>query len=115
MSTIKETEFDYPAYTSTHRPDVTSMQRGTTARRQRFEAVTKRHTMRIDADILAEFRQLVSEAQDEEKLINQALREWLAAQNVKDLLREELHQMLQIALTPVQSKSRGTVGKRASR
>jgi hypothetical protein len=39
---------------------------------------------------------------DYAKLINQALREWLAAQNVKELVREELHEMLQIALNSVQ-------------
>ena len=102
MNTIKKEGFDYQAYARAHPPDVTKIQRGTAARQERFEAAKKRSAIRIDEDILEQFRQLASEESDEEKFINQALREWLAAQNVKELVREELPQMLQTALTSIQ-------------
>ena len=104
MSMSSKEEFDYQAYTRTHPPDVSKIQRGADARRQRFEAAQKRQTIRIDEDVLDEFRQLTPPDQDDEKLINQALREWLSAQNVKELVREELHQMLQTALTSMQPR-----------
>lgn len=104
MNTSNEEEFDYQAYAKTHPPDVTQIQRGTAARQQRFEAAQRRSAIRIDEDVLEQFRQLTPPDQDDEKLINQALREWLSAQNVKELVREELHQMLQTALTSMQPR-----------
>ena len=92
---IKEEEFDYQTYTRTHPPDASKIQRGAEARRQRFEAAQRRQVIRIDEDVLDEFRQLTPDAQDYERLINQALREWLSAQNVKELVREELHEIIQ--------------------
>ena len=90
MSTNSKEEFDYQAYTKTHPPDASNIQRGTEARRQRFEAAQKRQAIRIDEDVLDEFRQLTPDVQEYERLINQALREWLSARNVKELVREEL-------------------------
>jgi len=78
MSMIKAEEFDYQAYTRTHPPDALKIQRGVEARRQRFEAAQRRQVIRIDEDVLDEFRQLTPDAQDYERLINQELREWLA-------------------------------------
>jgi len=72
----------------------------------------KGSTIRIDEDILEQFRQLAPEESDEEKFINQALREWLAAQNVKELAREELHQMIQTALTSLQPGKQPAQAKR---
>ena len=92
---IKEEEFDYQTYTRTHPPDASKIQRGADARRQSFEAAQRRQVIRIDEDVLDEFRQLTPDAQDYERLINQALREWLSAQNVKELVREELHEIIQ--------------------
>ena len=48
-----------------------------------------RITIRLDQDILKAFKQLAGEGAYQ-PLINQALREWLTAQSVKELLREEL-------------------------
>ena len=102
MTTINEEEFDYQAYAKTHPPDVTKIRRGPEARKQRFEAAKKRSAIRIDEDVLDQFQQLTPQAQDYERLINQALREWLSAQNIKELVREELHQMVQTVLTSIQ-------------
>ncbi len=112
MSMIKEEEFDYQAYTRTHPPDASKIQRGADARRQRFEAAQRRQVIRIDEDVLDEFRQLTPDAQDYERLINQALREWLSAQNVKELVREELHEIIRTAMTSMQPKKRTFPSKR---
>jgi pyrroline-5-carboxylate reductase len=50
-------------------------------------------TIRIDTDILEQFKQMVSDGQGYQSLINQALREWLVAQGIKDLVRQELKAM----------------------
>lgn len=78
MNTIKAEEFDYQAYTRDNPPDKTKIRRGTDARKQRFEAAKTRTTVRIDEDVLDQFRQLTPQDQDYERFINQALREWLS-------------------------------------
>jgi uncharacterized protein (DUF4415 family) len=102
MNTIKEQEFDYQAYIKQYPPDSTKIQRGNEARRRRFEAAAIKRAVRIDEDILEQFRQLTPEGQECERFINQALREWLSATSVKELVREELHYLLAQALASVQ-------------
>ncbi|KAA0230625.1 hypothetical protein EDS67_06920 [candidate division KSB1 bacterium] len=94
LSQRRDRGFDYQAYTRKSPPDPAKIHRGTKARQQRFNAAVSRLTIRIDDDVLVQFQQLTPQAQGCEKLIDQALREWLSAKGVKELVREELQQSL---------------------
>lgn len=94
MNTIKDHDFDYQVYMRKTPPDPAKIHRGTEARQQRFDATVARRAIRIDEDVLVQFQQLAPQAQGCEKLVNQALREWLSAQGVKELVREGLQQIL---------------------
>lgn len=83
-------EFDYQNYMRKNLPDPTQIRRGPGPRSKRREAAKEQITIRIDQDILEQFKQLVPNGQGYQSLINQALRDWLAAQGVKELIREEL-------------------------
>lgn len=102
MNTIKDQEFDYQAYMKEYPPDSTKIQRGNDARRHRFEAAAMKSAVRIDEDILEQFQQFTSEGREYERLINQALREWLSAKSVKELVREELQHILTQTLATTQ-------------
>ncbi len=95
MSRTDKQEFDYYAYMKTHEPDASQLQRGTGAQKRRFEEATMKGRVRIDADILEQFQQRAPEDESYQESINHALREWLSAQNIKELVRDELHQMLE--------------------
>jgi len=105
MNTSKDDDFDYEAYVQNNPPDVTKIQWGTEARKQRFEAARLRQTVRIDKDIRERFEQLVPLGQSYEQLVNQALREWLQARDIKELIRAELRQTMQQALASVGAES----------
>jgi hypothetical protein len=106
MSTIKDKDetFDYQAYTRENAPDPAKIQRGIEAREQRRKAATPKTVVGIDDDIIAEFEQLVPQEQEYRQLINQALREWLIAKDVKDLVRSELQHVVRLALSLIESK-----------
>lgn len=106
MSTIKDKDetFDYQAYTRENAPDPAKIQRGLEAREQRRKAATPKTVVGIEDDIIAEFKQLVPQEQEYRQLINQALREWLIAKDVKDLVRSELQQVVRQALALIESK-----------
>ena len=59
MSTTKDKEFDYQTYTRQNPPDAEQIQRGAEARRQRREMAKSKITVRIDPDILEQFKQMV--------------------------------------------------------
>lgn len=101
MSITNDDDFDYPAYTRDNPPDPTKIRRGIEARRQRIEAAMKRPAIRIDEDILAQLQRLIAPGQTAEQVINQALREWLSAQDMRELLRTELQQAVQRAFMQV--------------
>ncbi len=101
MNMIAEKEFDYQAYVRENSPDTTKMTRGIENRQRRLEAAKTNTSVRIDAEVLQQFRQLVAPDEECDKLINQALREWLAAQNVKELVRAEIQNGIQQALAQV--------------
>ncbi|MCI0696291.1 hypothetical protein L0337_30340 [candidate division KSB1 bacterium] len=107
MSTIKDKDetFDYQAYTRENAPDPAKIQRGPEARRQRLEAAIMKSVLRIDKDILQQFKQLAPSDQECQRLINQALREWLSAKDVKELVRAELQQVVRQALALIESKA----------
>ena len=102
MSTGKDKkEFDYHAHVTTHGPEADSARPARTARRKRRQAAKQRITIRVDEDILEEFRRLVPQGRGYQRLMNQALREWLAAKGIKDLVREELSGMVREAIASV--------------
>ena len=93
MPTINTPEFDYQTYLKENPPDLSKLQRGSAARHQRREPSKGRITIWIDHEVLEQFKQLVPDGQGYQSLINQALREWLAARGVKELVREALQEM----------------------
>lgn len=100
---IKDEEFDYQAYTRDNPPDPEKIQRGPEARKQRLEAARLRSAIQIDEDVLQRFRQMIQEGQSYERVINQALRDWLSARDAKELVRNELRQMVQQTLSSMQA------------
>ena len=109
MSTTDKQEFDYYAYMTTHELDVSQLHRGPDARQRRFKEATMSDRVRIDADILEQFQQRAPEGESYQESINHALREWLSAQNVKELVREELHQMLEQVFVATQDEEQKIV------
>ncbi len=100
MSTKKtEEEFDYQAFAKQHKPDPKKLHRGRAAREQRRATAKERITIRIDEDVLAQFRDLAPDGRGYQALINRALREWLTAQGVKELIRSELHDVVKKAVS----------------
>jgi len=112
MSTIKNRDFNYEVFVQENSPTTSRIQRGTEARKQRFEAVVLKYAIRIDEDILAQFQKLKSEGQGTEKLINHALREWLSAKDFKETTRAELQQLVQKALLTITSSVESSKAKR---
>jgi uncharacterized protein (DUF4415 family) len=84
-------DFDYQAYTRETPPDPAKINRGPAARELRRAAAVLRQAVRIDKETLEQFRQLAANGQSCEQLINQALREWLSAQGIREILRAEIH------------------------
>lgn len=50
-------------------------------------------------DLLHQLRQLIPEGQSCERLVNQALRDWLAAKGMKELIRAEIHEAVHQTLS----------------
>lgn len=90
MSTTNDNEFDYQTYMRQNPPEFEQLQRGAAARQKRREMAKSKITIRIDSDILDQFKEMVPDGQGYQRLINQALREWLEAQGIKALIQEEL-------------------------
>lgn len=86
---MEDDTFDYQTDMRATSPDPAQIRRGTAARRQRLEAAVRRQAIRIDEDILQQFGQLATERQSSEQLINQALRQWLAADWIREMMRAE--------------------------
>lgn len=101
MSTTNDDEFDYPAYTRNNPPDPTKIRRGIEAHRQRIEAAMKRPAVRVEQELLAQFQELAAPGQTAEQVVNQALREWLAAKEFKEMIRAELQEAVHQAFIQV--------------
>lgn len=110
MSTNKK-ELDYQAYMRQTAPDP-GKRSGLKERERRRElkAQKEKITIRLDQEVLDEFRRLVPEGKGYQNLINQALREWLAAQGVKELVREELTGLVGIAVESIKDASQNARG-----
>jgi len=95
MSTKKKAEFDYRGHAKKKAPSSKLIRRGAKRRAKPVEIKKQRITIRIDEEILDEFRQLAPGGRGYQRLINHALREWLAARGVKELVRDELRDVLE--------------------
>jgi hypothetical protein len=61
-------------------------------------------TIRIDPDILEQFKQMVPDGQGYQRLINQALREWLMARDMQEVVRKELRIMTAQVIAAIKEK-----------
>ncbi len=93
---IKE-DFDYQAHYNNTSPDKSTLQSSQQARQQRRSMAKQRITIRLDQDVLEEFKHMANE-EGYQTLINQALRQWLEAQSVKELLRQDLPSLVSQAV-----------------
>lgn len=76
-----------------------SLGRGPEVLRDQLERAAQRKTqvtIRLDADIVDRFKQLAGPDGSYQSLINRALHEWLEAQSVRGLLRNELEDLADI-------------------
>ena len=101
MSTKTEKDIDYQEYMRSNDPN--PEHDGLERRRKRRDSSKQRITIRLDEEVLAGFRKMVPEGRGYQKLINQALREWLAASEVKELVREELSSLVERAVYSIES------------
>ena len=106
MPTTKEPDFDYQTYMRQHPPELKQIQRGPAEREKRREVAKSKITIRIDTDIIEQFKQMVPDGQGYQRLMNQALREWLMAQGVTELVREELQELTAKVIVELQAVSR---------
>jgi hypothetical protein len=97
MSTINDDNFDYRAFIINNPPDPLKIRRGIAAREQRVEAVMQQRAVRVESEILAQFQEITVPDQNAEQIINQALREWLSAKDLKEMIRGELQEAVQQA------------------
>lgn len=110
MSTTTDPDRDYVEHVRKQMPDRRQMTRGPQERRQRHVAATKeRVTIRLDADVLRSFRELTGhpDGKGYQTLVNQALRDWLMAQGLNELVREEVRRALQESLSEETSRASG--------
>lgn len=92
-------DFDYQAYTRETPPDPTKITRGPAERELRRAKAMLEQSVRIDPATLEQFRQLAGHDQSCEQLINQALREWLAVQGLKEMVRAEIQAAVRQSLS----------------
>ena len=87
---LKDKERDYESYVANvgmTRQNSTGM--AEREQRRKMSASKMKITIRLDSEVLEQFKELAN-GKDYQNLINQALKEWLSVQGVKELLREEL-------------------------
>ncbi len=94
MHTADNNEFDYQTYMRQNPPELEQRQPGIEARQKRREMAKSKITIRIDSDILDQFKEMVPDGQGYQRLMNQALREWLEAQGIKALIQKGLSGMM---------------------
>jgi uncharacterized protein (DUF4415 family) len=104
MNTTEPEQFDYQGTLRRSGPPP-GQERGHAARQARRAVAKERITIRIDQDVLERFKDLSPEGQGYQSLINEALREWLSARGVKELIREELEVMTEKVLSAVRGAS----------
>ncbi len=103
MNTMADNDtFDYQANMREVPPDPTKITRGLAERELRRAKAMLEQSVRIDPATLEQFRQRASNGQSCEQLINQALREWLSTDGLKDVLRAEIHAAVRQSLAATQ-------------
>lgn len=108
MTTKQAKEIDYQAQMRNKSPNPQHRRSLEEREQRRKEAIKKKITIRIDEDVIEEFKRITSEGRGYQSLINQALREWLAAQGVKELLHQELGKMVEQAFSSIQLSVKAT-------
>ena len=94
----KKKDIDYEAYMLSTEPNP-ERRLNYEEREKRRKAKTKsKITIRLDLDILEAFKELASDDMGYQSLMNKALRDWLEAQSVEELLRSELPSLLEKAI-----------------
>lgn len=96
-------EFDYQAYMKKNAPNKAKIRRGLDALKEKRATAKTKITMRLDEEVVAQFKKMVPEGRGYQSLINQALQEWLAAQGVKELVREELLVLVEKAVSSIEA------------
>jgi hypothetical protein len=92
--------FDYQANMREVPPDPSKIHRGPAEReRRRAEAALRYQHVRIERENFEQFQQIAANGQNAEQLINQALREWLAAQGIKEMVRAEIQSAVRQTLS----------------
>lgn len=99
----KNKEVDYQAELEKSAPNPANIRRGLKALQEKREVGKTKITIRIDENIVQQFKQMAPEGRGYQSLMNQALLEWLAAQNVKELLRQEMAGLVTQALSSIQA------------
>ncbi len=97
MGPTTESEFDYVEHIRSQAPDRAGMSRGPEERSARHARPGKeRVTIRLDSVIVEAFKELTGEpgGKGYQTLVNQALRDWLMARGVHELMREEIRRVL---------------------
>ncbi len=103
MNTKNNKEFDYQAYMQNNSPNPDKIRRGLDALREKRESVKTKITIRIDEEVVCQFKEMVPDGRGYQSLINQALKEWLAAQGVKELVSEKLTSLVDKAVSSIES------------
>jgi hypothetical protein len=99
---MENEEIDYQAYMRETQPNPALIVRGAEARQQRWQAAMAKPGVQIEEDLLQQFRQMIPAGQSCESIINQALREWLFAKGMKEMVRAEVQIALRQSLSAVQ-------------
>ncbi len=99
MNITENRNFDYQDYMKKKTPERDKIRRGKDERTKRREMAKTRITIRIDEDILHKFKELTPAGRGYQTLINQALKEWIDARSVKELIRKELPEILDKAVS----------------
>jgi uncharacterized protein (DUF4415 family) len=102
MNTKKTKEVDYEKLMRDYQLEPSEIKRGAKEREKRREAAKKRITIRIDEEILDQFKLISPEGRGYQSLINLALREWLTAQGVKELVNDKISQIVDQAVASLQ-------------
>ena len=108
MNTRKENNFDYKEFMKRGKIDQSTISQGTLARQKRREAAKTRITIRIDKEIIEQFRLLVPEGRGYQSLINVALREWLTARGVRELVHNKINEVVDHAVASIKTAAKSS-------
>jgi len=96
---MSDKDFDYENFFQNNKDKRPKVIGGLEERNRRVrEAVKTRITICLDAEIIEEFKHMSPEGRGYQSLINQALREWLTARGVLEMLKQELPGIVQQAV-----------------